>query len=332
MIQRNSNIELLRMVSMFMIILHHYCNAIAPYLNIENDTFNTLIVQFFTIGGKIGVDVFFLISGYFMIQSKMKLKKFFHVVRMCVFYNLMVCVFMYVLGYSYPVKYFFYMIPFLFDLNTSFVANYLLIYLITPVLNAGLNNITRKQYHILLGVLIYIFTIQESILFQNSWQYFGWGITCYCIGAYIRRYNIDKFGRINYGVYYLFSYLIVFALILCVDFIPLFKKIFSNWGFWVTNAHKLSIIVPSILLFMSFLKMNVNYKSWINMFASATLGVLLLHANNAIQRDWLWYELIEVKKYVGSNYLVLHMFLSSVLVYLICVLIDVIRQKTIKFI
>ena len=48
---RTSNIELLRIIAMFMIILHHYCNAGAAFMDIENNTINSLLLQFFTGGG-----------------------------------------------------------------------------------------------------------------------------------------------------------------------------------------------------------------------------------------------------------------------------------------
>ena len=51
---RTSNIELLRIIAMFMIILHHYCNAGAAFMDIENNTINSLLLQFFTGGGQNG--------------------------------------------------------------------------------------------------------------------------------------------------------------------------------------------------------------------------------------------------------------------------------------
>ncbi len=67
---RQSNIELLRIIAMFLIIAHHY--AIHSGFNFSTTaiTINRLWVQFLQIGGKIGVNVFILIFGYFLIYSK----------------------------------------------------------------------------------------------------------------------------------------------------------------------------------------------------------------------------------------------------------------------
>lgn len=51
---RTSNIELLRIIAMFMIILHHYCNAGSAFMDLENNTTNSLLLQFFTGGVKWG--------------------------------------------------------------------------------------------------------------------------------------------------------------------------------------------------------------------------------------------------------------------------------------
>lgn len=74
--QRNSNLELLRIISMFLIVLGHF--AWQTNWSVNNDT--SLIrlgaIHCLWIGGKLGVNLFILISGYFLINSKFKLKSF----------------------------------------------------------------------------------------------------------------------------------------------------------------------------------------------------------------------------------------------------------------
>ena len=75
---RNTNIELLRIVSMVMIIAHHYVyygvmqnyNSEVAYLAYQQrSAINKLMAQLLLPGGIVGVGVFFLIMGYFGIQS-----------------------------------------------------------------------------------------------------------------------------------------------------------------------------------------------------------------------------------------------------------------------
>lgn len=75
--QRSSNIELLRICSMLLIVLHHYCvnSGFVEIIDLNDITVNTLLVQFMAFGGKVGVNVFLLISGYFMINGTRKYQK-----------------------------------------------------------------------------------------------------------------------------------------------------------------------------------------------------------------------------------------------------------------
>ena len=93
--QRNSNIELLRILSMLMIIAHHYAlygvhqlydsNKIDSYYA-YGTSLNRAISECFLPGGVVGVGIFFLIAGYFGIQSdKIRVSS---VIKTVLFYSL----------------------------------------------------------------------------------------------------------------------------------------------------------------------------------------------------------------------------------------------------
>ena len=72
--ERNSNLELLRIISMLLIIMHHYSiHGFSP--NILYYSSNKYILDFLSLEGKLGVNCFILISGYFMINQKFTIKK-----------------------------------------------------------------------------------------------------------------------------------------------------------------------------------------------------------------------------------------------------------------
>ena len=75
--ERDSNIELLRIVAMLMIVLHHLC--LRGYSGLEGGLdgwFVDLERNMLIIGGKIGVDVFVLISGFFLASGRIKVTSF----------------------------------------------------------------------------------------------------------------------------------------------------------------------------------------------------------------------------------------------------------------
>ena len=67
---RQSNFELLRIVSMLMIIAHHFAYYNVYVTAYISNTANGLWLQMMRVGGKIGVSVFVMISGYFLVNSK----------------------------------------------------------------------------------------------------------------------------------------------------------------------------------------------------------------------------------------------------------------------
>lgn len=67
---RNSSIELLRILSMFMIMLHHLVvHNVVDYKAMDPGIFRFLLQFFFVSGGKVGVVIFFAISAWFLADA-----------------------------------------------------------------------------------------------------------------------------------------------------------------------------------------------------------------------------------------------------------------------
>lgn len=68
--KRNSSIELLRIIAMVMIMFHHFAYYSGFEYNLSSISTPYLWYNFIIMGGKIGVNIFVLISGYFLIDDK----------------------------------------------------------------------------------------------------------------------------------------------------------------------------------------------------------------------------------------------------------------------
>ena len=73
--QRNSNLELLRIIAMVFIVSHHFAVHGFGDCNFVISNPNNYLIYFLSIFGKIGVDIFVLISAYFMVNSRFTLRK-----------------------------------------------------------------------------------------------------------------------------------------------------------------------------------------------------------------------------------------------------------------
>lgn len=88
---RESNFELLRIIAMMFIFVYHYINY-GGILNVGSYTINKLIALFLYSGGRVGVNIFILIMGYFMINSKFKIKKVFKMMFQVFFYSVILAI------------------------------------------------------------------------------------------------------------------------------------------------------------------------------------------------------------------------------------------------
>ena len=73
--QRNSNLELLRIIAMVFIVSHHFAVHGFGDCNFVISNPNNYLIYLLSIFGKIGVDIFVLISAYFMVNSRFTLRK-----------------------------------------------------------------------------------------------------------------------------------------------------------------------------------------------------------------------------------------------------------------
>ena len=138
--ERKSNFELLRIISIVLILFHHLAYHNELYF-LANDNINKYIGIFLFTFGKIGVNLFVLISGYFMINQSLKLKKLFMLWLQIFIYSagimlIMTCLKIYnptgifdVLKYFLPISYNIYW----------FATAYIGMYLFTPFINSLLN-------------------------------------------------------------------------------------------------------------------------------------------------------------------------------------------------
>ena len=100
--------------------------------------------------------VFFLISGNFMLNSKVKWDKVARLIFQIFSINLIACRFLTSIRCSYGVKDCLKMIPFVFDVSMSFITSYIIVYRFSSVINKAIKSFNQREYsYLLLMSLIY---------------------------------------------------------------------------------------------------------------------------------------------------------------------------------
>ena len=94
---RSSNLELYRIVCMILIVAHHY--VVNSGLTVdggpidENPTSaNSIFLSLFGAWGKVGINCFMMITGYYMCTSKITLRKFLRLMGQIYFYKWIISV------------------------------------------------------------------------------------------------------------------------------------------------------------------------------------------------------------------------------------------------
>lgn len=99
--------------------------------------------------------------------------------------------------------------------------------------------------------------------------------------------------------------------------------------FFIADSNKPLAVITAIFAFLFFKNLKIGYSKIINTIAASAFGVLLIHANSATMRQWLWKDTLDnVGHFDGNTYL--HAILSVLTVYAICTLIDFIRIQLLE--
>jgi hypothetical protein len=89
------------------------------------------------------------------------------------------------------------------------------------------------------------------------------------------------------------------------------------------------VLLTSLELFLAFIQLKPHYNSAVNKLASASLGVYLIHTNEILY-PYLWQVLLKNPEMYHSRFLLLHAIACTILVYVSCSAIDLLRQGTIE--
>ncbi|MBQ4468883.1 MAG: hypothetical protein II917_01915, partial [Synergistaceae bacterium] len=90
-------------------------------------------------------------------------------------------------------------------------------------------------------------------------------------------------------------------------------------------------ILATVSFLVGFKHLNIKFNKLINIFASATFGVYLIH-EHYMMRHFLWLNLFHNANFQDSPYLIPYSIFAVLLVYIFCTLIELTRSKIFRII
>lgn len=332
-LERKSNVELLRIISMLFIIGLHYLGSSNAIENVVGEECNNAYILVETIFGT-GVNIFVLITGYFMVDKKrVGMRKVVKLLFDVTFYGVViffVAFFLDIVDFSFInlIKSAF---PILFGYRW-FVKAWIILYVLVPFLNKGLNDLSKKSFKILLAIMILLFSVWPFVLPNPPLDDYGYSflhfIFIYIIAAYLRKFSLNL--KTKTCICMLIS---AFLATWCIGHCANTKILFLNNMYtykWALNSP--FMIIASCMIFVIALRIGKNFSSKIiNTLAASSFGVFLIHGDFNTM-GFLFNNICKASNYYDSWLWIPYMSLCVIIIYFVCFCLDYIKQNSVDII
>lgn len=343
--ERNSNFELMRIISMLFIVL---CHIIIHGHIIENCLNQSLkfifeAIEFFIV---IHVNSYVLTTGYFQSKSEFKQSKLWSIITSSLFYRIVIVILLTSLGLLSLTKT--QLMRELFILNIDhywFLKFYFFLYIISPILNKLIKSVDKKGLQKIILILFIVFSVIPFITGNKAYHNNGFSlinfIILYFIGAYLRKYPIkNSFLFKNYSknlyrtilvILFLSFFLINFALHNTLTLLSssgsVFYELFGQID-CISYSNPI-VILQSISYLLFFETLDIKSK-FINNVSKTTLGVYMIHDNEYMRLHL--YKWLNIDRQFYSYKMLIYVFGCMILIFVVCSIIEFIRLKVFKFI
>ena len=309
---------------MLFIVAHHYVvnSGMMEQMSANPFAINSLFFYVFGAWGITGINCFVMITGYFMCKSHITVKKFLKLLLEIEFYRIIIYFIFVITGYQsfsisncakavIPVR----------IVSDGFGSAFIIFFLTIPFLNVLLHNLSEKMHLRLIVLCLFLYTFLSTVPgFGVAMNYVSWFIVIYFIASYIRLHPKNVFeNTIVWGVASLLSIVVsVISIIACL-------RIGLSQYYFIADSNKILAVITAFCSFMFFKNVKIPYIKFINVVASASFGVLLIHANSDTMRQWLWKDTLQNAVVFNTQCCYLHFLVSVLGIYIICTCIDLLR-------
>lgn len=325
--QRNSSIELLRIIAMFMILMHHFVvhngyDELNLPLGPERIFFQLVMAG----GGKVGVVIFFSISAWFFLDReqtiKSNLKRVWIMERELLFWSLALMMFYLVfdradLGPKLMVRS-------LVPLSTGiwwYATAYAIFLMLLPFLSKGLKVLSREYHLALAATVLVIWGLTSFIpgMIGINDGFLGFIYLFILISAY--KWYMKPFTTKQ--VWLMTGIGLGFFLLYTAASATL-SLLGHDMGIFITGSWKLPVIMVGFGMFLLFDRVTFHSRV-INRIAQSAFAVYLI-TDYAASEKLLWVRLFNLQNLYQQPLAILQILSILLAIYAVCTLLDFIRQ------
>lgn len=315
--KRESSLELMRIVAMLMVCAFHW------QLHGMNDgivkaplSANQIVSFVLGSWGILGVNLFFLLSFYFMVSKEtVNYKKIFSLIVKVSVYGTGVLFLAYIFNITDfnpidTVK----SVLGVFAYQYWFITVYIIVALLSPYINRMLGVLTRKEVLVVWTIQFYATYIVSWFLGNELVGRLSCGLTIYTT-IYILKNGIIK----NYFQKYRYLGVVLFigavGMESCFSYFgtmhPIFYKLIEKTQ---TTASPYMFFL-SLFIFYCFKELKIGYISFVNKIAIYSSGAYLLHGGAGFIKNYLWDGLFRAAEYYQKSVV------DYTIHYIICILL-----------
>lgn len=348
MLNRNPQIDLLRVLAMLMIVCGHFVYHGVHHISVSEAApvsfspslagrLNFIFLQFLGYSCNIATNIFFLITGYFLVKPRTlsyAVNKSYKQWKIIVFYSLSIYVVLCASGFSvFSLRHAIEQLTPIYSRNYWFMSTYIVLLLLSPFVSKSLDVLSKKEYQGLLFVLLLINFAEGKFgygsIFSGGMS-LVFALSLFCLGGYIKKYPLRErryFPLVCLSVYVGISLLLTlysyfgqaFGLVdagqplhlksMANNSIPLFCSVCFFLVF-TTRSFRLPVIVSRLCVAVS----------------PYVLAVYLIH-DHRMFRAVLWDNIVRPLDYLDSYWFMPYCLVTVLLIFAVCVTIEYIRQK-----
>lgn len=328
---RNYGIDLLKIISMYMICILHVLGQGGILFNLEELTLKYDLMWLLEIICYCAVNCYAIISGYVMVKSKFRYKKIVNLWLDVFFWSVILTLFMKGLHPNLISKQ---------DILKSFLpvsfnsywyfSSYFALFFFIPFINKFINSLDKESFKRLIFTMIILFCFINLITdpFKLISGYsFLWLLVSYFIGAYIKIYN--PFEKVKSKYVFLGSLIfLVFTFLFKIVIVRYSGIMFVFFGNdLLVNYSSFSILFASagfVILFMRMKFENKYLLRFIKRMVLATFGVYIIHGQPFVYRLFIANRFKFIISYNSVIMILLVLFFSFML-YMLCSYLEMIR-------
>lgn len=330
--KRESNFEVLRTIAMFFIVVYHclthgvgdgYGFSVSHPITLSNVSFSDAMLVF----SSIAVNLYVLISGYFLVDLNFKPSRIVRTWANACFYSCMITVLFVVFKIT----------PFnivsiaksLFPISTDaywFVTQYIGLLVLSPFLTLTVRQLTYRQYLFLLivGAFLCLSIIPDFPLAKRYHVAHGnsvWSFAYLFLFAGFIKHHLQRISQTRL----LMAVLLVTLLIFIFELLNGYQSRIIHLYWLDYNALP---FVLSVLVFIYVRQMKIpetGFWAVLVKMAPYTFGVYLIH-DQLLVREWLW-STVSLTSYCDKAFFPLIIIVLCSIIFVVCTAVDAIRKK-----